>query len=85
MTNEMLVKEIMLGKYEDTKKAFEVIERYSLLENASFERCLKNEFIYRLNKSNINEMDGKKYISIAAILFKYVQLCRKKINKCKIN
>lgn len=59
MTNEMLVKEIMLGKYEDTKKAFEVIERYSLLENASFERCLKNEFIYRLNKSNINEMDGK--------------------------
>lgn len=59
MTNEMLVKEIMLGKYEDTKKAFEVIERYSLLENASFERCLKNEFIYRLNKSNINEMDEK--------------------------
>ena len=59
MTNEMLVKEIMLGKYEDTKKAFEVIERYSLLENTSFERCLKNEFIYRLNKSNINEMDEK--------------------------
>lgn len=59
MTNEMLVKEIMLGKYEDTKKAFEVIERYSLLENASFERCLKNEYIYRLNKSNINEMDEK--------------------------
>ena len=78
MTNEMLVKEIMLGKYEDTKKAFEVIERYSLLENASFERCLKNEFIYKLNKSNINEMDEKNIYQLQQFFLNMCNYAEKK-------
>ena len=52
MSNERIIERILNGEYDNNCKDVVTIVAYDLDSNASFERALRNEYVYEANKSD---------------------------------